>query len=167
MGKVGAISRGLRRLLQLRQLEEDQSRLALESALAELHRLERALEAANERARQGRQLVHRGVRTSELPDRIAGLEEGRAATRHAAALEVAIPRSKQLAEILRENYLSARVERRQVETLLREAETAESVVAGRRSQQALDDWYGSRRQVAEAAIGRTGNGLEDKSKSSS
>jgi hypothetical protein len=43
----------------------------------------------------------------------------------------------------------------QVETLLREAEAAEALDAGRRSQQALDDWYGSRRQVAEVAARRS------------
>ena len=38
-----AISRGLRRLLRVRNLEEEQSRQALESALGELNRLESAL----------------------------------------------------------------------------------------------------------------------------
>jgi hypothetical protein len=150
-----AVSRSLRRLLQLRLLEEDQSRLALESVLAELHRLERALEAAGELGRHGRRLVHKGVRTGELPDRIAGLEEGHFALRQAAMLEAAIAESERSANILRENYQSSRVERMQVETLLREAEAAEALDAGRRSQQALDDWYGSRRQVAEVAARRS------------
>jgi hypothetical protein len=34
---------------------------------------------------------------------------------------------------------------------LREAEAAEALDISRRSQQALDDWYGRRRQAAEAA----------------
>ena len=112
MGRVGAVSRGLRRLLQLRLLEEDQRRLALESALAEMHRLERALGSAIERGHRGRELVHRGVLAGELSDRIAGLEEGRAALRQAVSLEAAIGRSRQGADILREKYQSARVDRR-------------------------------------------------------
>ena len=40
-----AISRALRRLLRIRNLEEEQSRLAVESALVELRRLEHALRA--------------------------------------------------------------------------------------------------------------------------
>jgi flagellar biosynthesis chaperone FliJ len=155
-----AIARGLRRLLQLRKLEEDQSRLALESALTELHRLERALETAAERGRLGRQLVHAAVRTGELTDRVAGLEEGRAAMRQAVALEAAIGRSRQSADNLRERLQSVRVERRQVETLLQDAEVASALSADRRSQQTLDDWFGSRRQAAIAAAERSGDGKE-------
>ena len=81
-----AVSRGLRRLLGIRNIEEEQSRLALESALAELNRLERALAAAAERDLRGRRLVETSARTGELADRLAGLEEGRTASRHAAAL---------------------------------------------------------------------------------
>jgi len=47
-----AVSRALRRLLRIRELEEEQNRLALESALGELNRLEYALEATIERGRQ-------------------------------------------------------------------------------------------------------------------
>jgi flagellar biosynthesis chaperone FliJ len=155
MSESRAVSRGLRRLLELRQLEEDQSRLALESGLAELHRLERACDAVAERARRGRQLVHIGIETGELIDRIAGLEEGRVALRQVALLKTRIIQSAQAAEVLRQNYQSARVERLQVETLLREAEAAEALAAGRRSQQALDDLYGRRRQLAVAADGRS------------
>jgi hypothetical protein len=38
-----AVSRALRRLLRIRELEEEQCRLALESTLGELNRLESAL----------------------------------------------------------------------------------------------------------------------------
>jgi hypothetical protein len=157
-----AVSRGLRRLLQLRQLEEDQSRVALEAALAEQHRLERALATAEGRGRHGRQLVNLAARSGDLPDRIAGLEEGRAAARQAAILEAAIPRSRQAVESERANFQAARVERRQVETLLSEAEAAETLNADRRTQQSLDDWYGSRRQVAENAAERATARLEEK-----
>ncbi len=155
MGKVGLVSRALRRLLQLRLLEEDQSRLALESALAELHRLERALESAAERGRNSRELVRRAACTNDLPDRIAGLEEGRAALRQAVSLEGAICKSRLATDSLRENYQSARVERRQVETLLQEARAAADLDTTRRSQQALDNWFGSRCQAARSASGRS------------
>jgi hypothetical protein len=36
------------------------------------------------------------------------------------------------------------VERRQAETLIAETEAREAIVAGRRGQQSLDDWYSSR-----------------------
>jgi hypothetical protein len=156
------VSRGLRRLLQLRELEEEQSRVALESALSEFHRLERALEATTERSRRGRQLVQQSVHTGELPDRIAGLEEGRTAVRQALVLEVAIIESRQSADTLRVHHQAARIDRRQVETLVREAEAAEALDADRRSQQSLDDRYGSRVQIALTAAVRSRKDLEAK-----
>jgi hypothetical protein len=63
-----AVSRVLRRLLRIRDLEEEQHRLALESALGVLHRLEGAMEAAGERERQGRAWTQESVRTGECAD---------------------------------------------------------------------------------------------------
>jgi hypothetical protein len=157
-----AVSRGLRRLLQLRQLEEEQCRVALESALSEFHRLERGLEAAGERGRRSRELVHQSVHSGELPDRIAGLEEGHAAIRQAIVIEAAIIKSRESAETLRESYQVARVDRRQVETLVSEAQIAEALDADRRSQQSLDDRYGSRLQTALTAAERVRKDLEEK-----
>ena len=139
-----AVSRALRRLLRIRDLEEEQSRLALESALSELQRLKHALTAAAERDRGGRLLVGASARTGELPDRLAGLEETRAAARYAAALAPRIADAEVDAAALRLEYLSKRVERRQAETLIQEAEARDAIEAGRRGQQALDDWYSNR-----------------------
>lgn len=81
-----AVSRALRRLLRIRDIEEEQGRLALESALGDLRHLENALAATVERARSGRRLVGTSAHSGELPDRLAGLEETRAADRRAAVL---------------------------------------------------------------------------------
>lgn len=146
-----AVSRALRRLLQIREIEEEQSRLALDAAAGELHRLERLLAAARERERQGRRLVVLSARTGQLPDRLAGLEETRAAGRHGAALAPRIEAGEEQVTELREEFLLKRVGRRQAETLIRETEALQAIEAGRRSQQSLDDWYrsGQRRQEAE------------------
>ena len=45
----------------------------------------------------------------------------------------------------RQAFLGKRIERRQAETLIEEAEALESVEAGRRAQRDLDDWFLSRR----------------------
>jgi hypothetical protein len=45
---------------------------------------------------------------------------------------------------LREEYLLRRIERRQAETLIQEAEARDAQDDGRRAQRALDDWYSSR-----------------------
>ena len=69
-----AVSRALRRLLRIRELEEEQCRLALEAAIGELSRLEHAMAATAERDRRGRRLVEASARSGELRDRLAGLE---------------------------------------------------------------------------------------------
>jgi flagellar biosynthesis chaperone FliJ len=139
-----AVSRALRRLLRIRELQEEQSRLALESALGELHRLEHALTANLERERRGRSLILTSAQTNYLTDRLAGLEETRSASLHAAALGPRIDGMGEEVTGCREDFLYKRVERRQAETLIRETEAREAIVDARRSQQSLDDWYSSR-----------------------
>ena len=140
-----AVSRAMRRLLRVRDLEEEQSRLALESALGELHRLEHALAATVERDRWGRKLLNAAVRQGQLPDRLAGIEEMRAAMRHAAVLEPRIESAGDEVTALREAFLVKRVERRQAETLIAETEAEENVEAARAGQQSLDDWFRGRK----------------------
>jgi flagellar biosynthesis chaperone FliJ len=151
----------MRRLLRIRELEEEQSRLALESAMGDVHRLEHARVAGIERDRRGRQLVHASIRSGEFRDRLAGLEESRAADRIELVLAPRIADAEQEVSSAREDYLSSRVERRQAETLIEEAEARETADRERRSQQALDDWYRNRLHRADgegsrAEPGRSG-----------
>ncbi len=136
-----AVSRALRRLLRIRNLEEEQRMLSLESAMGELGRLKHALSAAAERDRRGRKLVEAGARSGELADRLAGIEETHAAARMEAALAPRIAAAEADAARLREEFLAKRIERRQAETLIQEHEARDAVDAGRRSQQALDDGF--------------------------
>jgi phage protein D len=147
-----AVSRALRRLLRIRDLEEEQHRLALESALGELHSLENALVATTARARRGRELVHASANAVECTDRQAGLVETSTARRHALVLRPRVASAEESAAGLREEFLEKRVERRQAETLIQETEARDAIEAGRHGQQGLDDWYRSRmfRQQPEA-----------------
>jgi len=145
-----AVSRALRRLLRIRELEEEQNRLALESALGELNRLEHALTETIERKRRGRSLVLASAQTGQVMDRIAGFEETRSASLHAVALGPRIEAKEEDITARREEFLMKRVERRQAETLIQENEALEAIEDGRRGQQALDDWYGSRQYREEA-----------------
>ncbi|HTX74916.1 MAG TPA: hypothetical protein VMD29_01835 [Terracidiphilus sp.] len=144
------VSPALRRLLRVRNLEEEQQRLALDAALADLHALEHVLESARARERRGRQRT--GTATN-LADRVAALVETQSAARHAAALVLRIAAAQRQASDLRGQFLSKRVERRQAETLIREAEAADALAAGRHAQQDLDDWFGGR--TARARSGYT------------
>jgi len=149
-----AVSRALRRLLRIRDLEEEQARLALETALGDRHRLELALEAASERERGGRSLVAASVRSGELPDRLAGLEETRSAGRLTAFLTPRLAEADEEVLGLRDEYLATRVERRQAGTLIEEAEARDALDLDRRSQQGLDDWFRNRLHRAAQQAGR-------------
>lgn len=139
-----AVSRVLRRLLRIRQLEEDQGRRALEAAAGDLRRLEQAQAATHRHDRQGRRLVEASVETGELTDRLAGLEEQHAADRWQQSLIPRIQTAEAGVAGLRAEYLARRVERRQVETLAEESKARAEFEAGRRNQQGIDDWFRNR-----------------------
>jgi len=143
-----AVSRALRRLLRIRQLQEEHSQAALDDALSELRHFEAALRSARERERGGRRLVAAGAVTGNLTDRLAGLEETRAAARRASFLEPRIAEAESTVSERRRQFLERRVERRQAETLIREKETADALEAGRRAQSSIDDWFLRRMQRA-------------------
>jgi len=138
------VSRAIRRLLRIRDLEEEQSRIALELAVGELHRLDHALEVTIARGRLGRRLVEASAHSGQLPDRLAGLEETRSAVCHAKALGPKIETMREQVAERRQAFLLKRVERRQAETLIKETEERDAIEAGRRGQQALDSWFSSR-----------------------
>lgn len=146
-----AVSRALRRLLRVLEIEEDQCRLALESGSGHLRHLERALEATVHQAQSGRRLVAASAHSGELPDRLSGIEESHSAQRRAKALVPRITDAKSEVEALRQTFLAKRVECRQVETLIADAEARDVVIAGRRSQQSLDAWYLNRMHAAKFA----------------
>ena len=139
-----AISRSLRRLLRVRELQEEQGRLARESSVGELDRLEDAMKATASQDRRGRLLLDASARTGELLDRVSGLEESRTATRIAAVLVHRIEARTRDVNTRRQEFLGLRVARKQAESLIAEAVSADAIDSGRRSQQALDDWYSSR-----------------------
>jgi flagellar export protein FliJ len=135
------VSRALRRLLRVLEIEEEQNHLALESAQGELAGLERSLTVTRMRERSGRDLVVSSASSGELTDRLAGIAETARAQRRAIALEARIVNVQAEVSALRDAFLSKRVERRQAETLITEAEAKDAAISGRRNQQSLDDWY--------------------------
>ena len=148
-----AVSRAMRRLLQVLEIQEEECRAAMELARAELKRLEQALIRSVERERGGRRLVAASAATGEIVDRIAGVEETHVAKRIAAALTPRIAESELAVNTRRREFLGKRIERRQTETIIEEAEALEDVEAGRRAQRDLDDWFLSRRAASGAARG--------------
>jgi flagellar export protein FliJ len=141
----------LARLLHLRTLEEEQRRAALDAAAAALHRLRTALQSTHARERRGRESIALSSQSGSPADRIAGLVESGAARRAAAVLRQHIAAVEQQAADLRRAYLEKRTERRQVETLLREAEARQALDVSRREQQSLDNLFGAKRHARHSA----------------
>src|ERR1700738_4461868 len=102
------VSRALRRLLHVRTMEEEQQRLALESALGELHALEDALSAARARDRAGRALLNLSFQASDPTDRPAAQVEVQSAVRRAAFLKPRIAAAETAASRARQAFLDKR-----------------------------------------------------------
>lgn len=137
------VSAALRRLLRIRDLEEEQLRVVLESAMADLHALEQALAAARKRQRRGRERVGAA---RDAAEHISALVESESGAMHTKTLGGRVADAEREAARLRQQYLSKRIERRQAETLIREAEARDAAEEARRAQQGHDDWFGGRRQ---------------------
>lgn len=135
------VSRAMMRLLRIREIEEEQIQGALDAAMSEMRQIETALAAARERERRGRQLVTDSVASNDGIDRIAGQEEARAAEKVQEILTPRIAEMQQAIAALREEFLGKRIERRQVETLIKESETSHAIEMERRAQQEIDDWF--------------------------
>lgn len=159
-----AVSRVLRRLRSVLELEEEQAYGALERALGALAQLEAARAAAIEREHRGRRLLISGAVQGEIVDRLAGMEEGRTARRVAETLKTRIAEAAKDAVARREAFLAKRVERRQVGTLIEEAQAAEAAETTRREQQSTDKWFldKKRRAAAAAEAPQPSSGVERK-----
>jgi hypothetical protein len=131
----------MRRLLKILEMQEEHCRTAMEVAHNDLRRLDAALNSTAERDRGGRQLVSSSASSGIVEDRFAGIEESRAARFLASALRPRIAETEEVVAKLRAEFLAKRIERRQAETVIQKGEAEEAIVASRRTQQALDDWY--------------------------
>ncbi len=143
------VSNALKRLLRIRDLEQEQHRRTFESAVSELRRLEEALERASARERGGRtdftanvldHNPHQEPHAKPLALQSA-LVETAIGQSHAQALAPRISRAAVQVAQRRQEFLLKRVEHRQAETLIRDAEAADAVEATRQSQKHLDDWF--------------------------
>ncbi len=149
------VSNALKRLLRIRDLEQEQHRRALESALSELRRLEDALERASVRERGGRSEFAAGVldqnpqfdQDSDQESHAkplalqSALVETAIGQNHAQALAPRISRATAQAALRQREFLLKRMERRQAETLIRETEATDAIEATRQGQKNADDWF--------------------------
>lgn len=134
----------LQRVLRVRAVLEELSRLELEERTAAVQRLERAAEQQQQRADAAR-AQSLGLLFSEQTDgwqtqivdaEILAWKRGRL-----AALALAGQTAREEA---RQALLARRLDRRQIAALLDAAEEAGARERGRREQHQLDDWFHSR-----------------------
>lgn len=136
----------IRRLLRIRALEEEQSRMVLEAAEAEVKRLQSALGSVRQSEHQGREILTRGVQDGEPTDRIAGVEQIRACEQAAAWIAGRTLQAEAEAGTQRSAFVEKRIQRRQAESL-HDAAISQSLHRDeKRMQQMQDEWHLMRRR---------------------
>src|SRR5580658_9058185 len=108
-----AVSRAMRRLLQVLKIQEEECHAAMELARAELKLREQALAYNVERERAGRRLLAASAESGEITDRIAAIEEAHLAKRIAAVLTPRIAEMETAANARQQELLGKRIERQQ------------------------------------------------------
>ncbi|HTV04997.1 MAG TPA: hypothetical protein VME86_06475 [Acidobacteriaceae bacterium] len=150
----------LKRLLRLRLLVEESSRLELESqaALAAKIDLERQREARM--AREGRALAVASIcEERSTADQTAQRSAGWGAAESASQREEKLGTLAQAVERRvvesREDFLERRKERRQVENVLEAAGERARYEQERRVQRELDDWFGMKQSREGRSTGKS------------
>lgn len=134
----------LERILRIRELQEEQKRRQLNGALAKLEALHKTREVAVEMNIRGQTLVRASVSSGEITDRQAGIIEAELACRRTRVLAAHILSAQEHTIELRQEFMTTRLERQQVETLVDLQEVREDIESSRSSQKRIDDWFGAR-----------------------
>lgn len=135
------VSAGLKRLLRIREMQEEQSGASLENALRELAQLQAALAIARQAAVNARKTVSQSARAGDRTGRVVGLQETRIAEGYRAAVIHRIADAEERLDKLRKDHLAIRLQRKQAETLAGNIVDADSRCAARKSQHDLDQWF--------------------------
>jgi len=134
----------LARLLRLRELEEEQSRLELEAAVAAQGSVERERNAVAQRQASERRAFVAGVEGGDYRVCTGAIVEMEQARSERGRIEVRLAGVENEVRRQREEFIARRTSRKQVSTLVDAAREESEVEVARRVQQMLDDWYGRR-----------------------
>jgi flagellar export protein FliJ len=137
------VSAGLKRLLRIRELEEELSQSALDSAVTAREHFQRKLQLAVQRKQDGRTLWGASASAEQSEGRRIALEEMRMGHRLADFASDRLAEAEKQLSQRRESYLATRTRRRQAETLIEAAQCDDAQLALRRNQQELDEWFRS------------------------
>ncbi len=134
----------LDRLLRLRSLLEDVSRVELESRLQELGQIEDALARLRTTAGTMRRQSFAGVAQARSEDRLEAEVIGEWVVWESGAFEKAGQKKTAEVDAAKEIYLERRKERRQVSSVIEAGDAVATMERNRREQRELDDWFGQR-----------------------
>ena len=135
------VSKSLERLLRVFEIQEDTRKRDLAEAQTTLARMEDALTAASEKASRGRKLLASALQSNDVNNRVAGQAEIESGELRKTFLQKNVEDMLIIVEQARAGYFDMRVERQQVEALVKAAEMVARVEGDRRAQQSLDDWF--------------------------
>lgn len=152
--KHSSLKHPLDRLLRLRSLLADVSRLELEARLQELAQIESALTHLEQTSRATRQQSFAGIAQARSVDWLEAEAICEWVAWELGVFEKARQRKTVEANTAKAAYLERRKECRQVETVIDAQGAAAAIERDRREQQELDDWFGQRSRSSRAA----GNG---------
>ena len=139
------MKQSLTRVLRVRALLEDLSRLDLEKKNAEMRQLEAAASGQRRLALVTRADALRMLSEGEVVGRESWLMRIADARieRKEAGLKALVVRGAPAVSQAREEMMARRIDRRQVEALLASAARAEKKEKARREQNRIDDWFQS------------------------
>ena len=136
--------RFLARLLRIRELEEERSRLELEAAVREQNRIASALEEAVRHEAQARRDFASGVSDMDAAGRAAAVIEMERSRRQQDFFELMLNSVESEVIRRRREFRTCQTEKEQVEELLHKEKANLQEKADRRVHQLLDDWYARR-----------------------
>jgi flagellar biosynthesis chaperone FliJ len=136
--------RFLARLLRIRELEEERSRLELEAAVREQNRIASALEEAVRHEAQARRDFASGVSDMDAAGRAAAVIEMERSRRQQDFFELMLNSVESEVIRRRREFRTCQTEKEQVEELPHKEKANLQEKSDRRVHQLLDDWYARR-----------------------
>jgi len=136
----------LNRLLRLRTLLEDISRVELEVRLQELTQIEGVLTRSQEIGRAMRQRSFLSIAKDEIASRLQAAAVTEWVAREQDIFEKMHQRKVAEVAAAKSTYLDRRKDSRQVGNVIETRESAMAIERSRREQREIDDWFGQRSQ---------------------
>ncbi len=139
------MSRSLKRILKVRQLVEDQSRIQLEAAVRALAEVEQGIASWQRRSAASRDLARAAMFNEDPESRLAAeIEEELADWRVERLKPIREARLEQVV-VCREQFLEHRKLTMQTSSILSKQQAEAEAERLKKAQQALDEWYQSER----------------------